>query len=219
MEADFWLKKWESNEIGFHQDTVNEMIKACWPEVGAPQGGPVLAPLCGKSLDMRWLAEQGHSVIGLEISPLACEAFCEGLKLKPRIGTAGALRSLTAGAYRLLQGDFFSATAAELGSVSAFYDRAAWVAMPPAMQPAYVSRLLSLLAPGAVGLINSLEYPPELMDGPPFSISETRLRELLPPPSRLQRLFAGEVNLKGTNLEGRGLTGLVETAYRVRVAG
>ena len=99
---------------------------------------------------------------------------------------------------------------------AAFYDRAALVAMPPVMQPAYVSQLLSLLAPGAVGLINSLEYPPEAMDGPPFAINEARVRELLAPSCRVRRLSARDVNLEGTNLEGRGLAGLAETAYRVR---
>ncbi len=131
MEADFWLKKWESNEIGFHQETVNEMLKACWPEVGAPAGGSVLVPLCGKSLDMCWLAGQGHRV---------------------------------------------------------------------------------------VGLINTLEYPPEMMDGPPFSISETRLQELLVPPCGVRRLRGRDVNLEGTILEGRGRGGLAETAYQVRLS-
>ena len=217
MKAEFWLEKWESNEIGFHQETANEMLETWWPEVGAPEGGAVLVPLCGKSLDMCWLAERGHRVVGLEISPLACEAFFEGLKLKPRIET-GALRCLSAGPYRILQGDFFAAGAEDVGPVSAFYDRAALVAMPPEMQPAYVRQLLRLLAPGAVGLINGLEYPPEVMDGPPFPISEARLRELLEPPVRVRRLSVRDVNVEGTNLEGRGLVGLAETAYRVRVA-
>ena len=218
MKAEFWLRKWELGEIGFHQESTNESLQEHWPSVGAPAGGAVFVPLCGKSLDMCWLAQQGHRVVGLEISSLACAAFFEGLKLRPRIETAGALRSMTAGAFRILQGDFFSATAEDLGSVSAFYDRAALVAMPPAMQPAYVRQLLSLLAPGAVGLINSLEYPPELMEGPPFPISEARVRELLTPSCRVRRLSVRDFSVAGTNLEGRGLAGLSETAYRVRLS-
>ena len=32
-------------------------------------------PLCGKSLDMKWLAEQGHSVVGIDIVELAAQQF------------------------------------------------------------------------------------------------------------------------------------------------
>ena len=216
MEAGFWLNKWELGETGFHQQSINESLQAWWPKVEAPPGGAVLVPLCGKSLDMCWLVEQGHSVVGVEISPLACEAFFDGLKLKPRISRVGALRSLTAGPYCILQGDFFAVTAEDLGGVKAFYDRAALVAMPSEMQKKYTQQLLSLLPPGAVGLINCLEYPPDIMDGPPFSIDEAQLRELLAPKCRVWRLSRKEVNTEGTALEGRGLVGLAETSYCVR---
>lgn len=217
MEAGFWLKKWELGETGFHQESINETLQEWWPSVEAPAGSAVLVPLCGKSLDMCWLAEQGHKVVGVEVSPVACEAFFDGLELEPQVARAGAFRSYSAGPYRILQGDFFSATSADVAPVAAFYDRAALVAMPPEMQPDYTRQLLSLLPPGSAGLINCLEYPPEVMDGPPFSIGQNRLRELLLPQCRIRRLSVQEINTEGTALDGRGLVGLAETAYRVRV--
>ena len=217
MQADFWLKKWELGETGFHQESINETLQAWWPSVEAPAGSAVLVPLCGKSLDMRWLAEQGHKVVGVEVSPVACEAFFDGLQLKPDIEKAGAFRSYSAGPYRILQGDFFAATAADVAPVASFYDRAALVAMPPEMQSDYTRQLLSLLPPGAVGLINCLEYPPEVMDGPPFSIGQASLHKLLGPQCGIRRLSIQEVNTAGTSLEGRGLVGLAETAYGVRL--
>ena len=33
-------------------------------------------PLCGKSLDLLWLRDQGHLVIGVELSATAFEDFC-----------------------------------------------------------------------------------------------------------------------------------------------
>ena len=216
MKAEFWLGKWKLNEIGFHQESTNESLREFWPSLGAPAGGAVLVPLCGKSLDMCWLAERGHAVVGIEVSPLACEAFFDGLKLKPATENAGAFRSFSAGPYRILQGDFFSATAADVGPVAGFYDRAALVAMPPDMQPAYARQLLNLLPTSAVGLVNCLEYPPEVMDGPPFSIDDASLRALLGAGCRVTRISARDINTEGTSLEGRGLVGLAETAYRVR---
>ncbi len=217
MKAEFWLNKWKLDEIGFHQESTNEALQAHWPSLRAPAGGSVLVPLCGKSLDMCWLAEQGHAVIGIEVSALACEAFFNGLGLEPRIEEAGQLRSLTAGPYRLLQGDFFESTVADIGAADAFYDRAALVAMPPEMQPAYVRQLIGLLPPGAVGIVNCVEYPPDAMEGPPFSIDEARLRQLLAPYCRVERCASREVETLGTGLKERGLAGLTETVYRIRV--
>jgi thiopurine S-methyltransferase len=84
------------------------------------------------------------------------------------------------------------------------------------MQPAYARQLLKLLPAGAPGLVNCLEYPPEVMEGPPFSINEASLRALLGEGSRVRRISARDINTEGTSLEGRGLAGLAETTYRVR---
>ena len=218
MQAEFWLKKWELGETGFDQRTVNEILESCWPAVEAPADATVLVPLCGKSLDMRWLAEQGHAIVGVELSAVACQAFFDTIERVPRVSTARSLRAWIAEPYRILQGDFMIATTADIGAVSFFYDRAALVAMPPDMQPGYTRHLLSLVPSGATGLVNCLEYPPEEMQGPPFSIGETRLRELLGAKCRLRRLLSREIETKGTALEGRGLDTVTETAYRVQVA-
>ncbi len=217
MQAEFWLRKWELGETGFHQESVNESLQDWWPSIHAPAGGAVFVPLCGKSMDMRWLADQGQKVVGIEVSPVACREFFDELQLKPDIEEGGAFRRYVAGPFRILQGDYFAAGPADLGPVSGFYDRAALVAMPPEMQPDYVQQLVDLLPTGAVGLINCLEYPPELMDGPPFSIREAGLRKLLGPRCHVTLLSAREINTEGTNLERKGLVGLAETAYRVRV--
>ena len=42
-------------------------------------------PLCGKSLDMVWLAAQGHEVLGVELAPLAVEQFFAENELRPVI--------------------------------------------------------------------------------------------------------------------------------------
>ncbi len=37
----------------------------------------ILVPLCGKSLDLHWLYQHGHSVVGVELSGLAAKQFFE----------------------------------------------------------------------------------------------------------------------------------------------
>lgn len=59
MEPEFWHKRWSSNQIGFHLPEVNPYLQRFWPQLGLAQGSRVLVPLCGKSLDLLWLADQG----------------------------------------------------------------------------------------------------------------------------------------------------------------
>jgi thiopurine S-methyltransferase len=73
MKPQFWIEKWQAGQIGFHQSEVHSFLVEFFPKMAL--GGKVLVPLCGKSLDMVWLAQQGCQVVGVELSSLACEAF------------------------------------------------------------------------------------------------------------------------------------------------
>ncbi len=63
------------NQIGFHQTDFNARLMQHWPALGLPLGARVFVPLCGKSRDMLWLVGAGHSVVGVELSSTAVEAF------------------------------------------------------------------------------------------------------------------------------------------------
>ena len=58
MDEAFWQRRWARNEIGFHLNEVNPYLRRHWPSLKLAQGARVLVPLCGKSLDMAWLADQ-----------------------------------------------------------------------------------------------------------------------------------------------------------------
>src|SRR3954447_18699858 len=75
MEREFWLDRWRSDQIGFHQARVNDRLQRFWPALGIARDAGGFVPLCGKSRDMVWLAERGHSVLGAELSSIAVEAF------------------------------------------------------------------------------------------------------------------------------------------------
>jgi thiopurine S-methyltransferase len=89
MKKEFWLERWERAEIGFHQDEVNPYLLQYWPELHAAQGGEVFVPLCGKSLDMVWLREQGHAVLGVELSAIAVRDFFVEQGKSPAHSTLG----------------------------------------------------------------------------------------------------------------------------------
>ncbi len=89
MEPAFWHKRWADNQIGFHQGQVNSYLQTHWPALGLETGSRVLVPLCGKSLDLVWLAGQGYRVLGVELSRRAVEDFFREHGLEARCSSAG----------------------------------------------------------------------------------------------------------------------------------
>ena len=75
MDEIDWHAQWANNNIGFHLDQVNPMLVKHWPALQAPPGAGVFVPLCGKSLDLLELHQQGYAVHGSELSDLAVAAF------------------------------------------------------------------------------------------------------------------------------------------------
>src|SRR5215470_8148071 len=128
MEPKFWTDRWRSGEIGFHKREVNDLLMKHWPALDVAAGADVFVPMCGKSLDMAWLAERGHRVIGAELSELAIDSFFEERGLVPEAETRGAFMVKRAGPYEIWQGDIFELPASAVQSVGAIYDRAALVA-------------------------------------------------------------------------------------------
>uniref|UniRef100_A0A3Q3CET7 Probable thiopurine S-methyltransferase n=1 Tax=Haplochromis burtoni TaxID=8153 RepID=A0A3Q3CET7_HAPBU len=67
-----WEERWQQNKIGFHQPEVHKMLKKNIDKVlNGRTGVRFFFPLCGKAVDMKWLADMGHAVVGVEISEKA----------------------------------------------------------------------------------------------------------------------------------------------------
>ena len=135
MDPEFWQKRWRERQVGFHQSAPHPFLERWWPSLGVPPGARVYVPLCGKSLDMVWLAVRGYSVVGSELSAIAVEEFFgEQRHTDVKAETRGPFEVHRTGAYELLQGDALQLTPELLGPVQAAYDRAALVALPPEMR-------------------------------------------------------------------------------------
>ena len=176
MHQDFWHERWQTGQVGFHQSTIPPLLERWWPSIGAPASARVYVPLCGKSLDMAWLAARGHRVVGSELSPIAIRDFFASQSLEPARTTGGSFTRHAAGPYELLEGDALALTPATLGPIDAVYDRAALVALPPDMRAAYAESMAGLVPRGAAMLLIAFEYPQEMKGGPPFSVPEEEIR-------------------------------------------
>ncbi|MBS7661162.1 thiopurine S-methyltransferase [Pseudomonas lalucatii] len=215
MEAAFWQARWAQGQIGFHQDEVNPYLRRYWPELALRGAGRVLVPLCGKSLDLLWLAAQGHRVLGVELAQKAVEDFFAEQRLQPQVSQLGPFRVYAAGAVELWCGDFFHLRAEHLLECTAVYDRAALIALPPSMRQRYAAHLGTILAPGSRGLLVSLDYAQEQMDGPPFAVSDAEVQGLFAAGWRLELLEAGDVLAENDRFRQRGLQWLDERVYRL----
>lgn len=177
MEASFWLDRWQNDNIhGFHLPAPNPALTRHWPALALPKGSRVFVPLCGKTLDLPWLASQGYKVAGAELSPLAVEQFFRELGVTPSVREAGKLKVFEAQGIEIYAGDLFDLTPALLGPIDAIYDRASMVALPPEMRVRYAAQLLAL-GQGVPQLLVTYTYDTSKMDGPPFSIPAAEIAQ------------------------------------------
>lgn len=216
MEPHFWHARWQANEIGFHQAEINPHLQTYWPALQAAARGRVFVPLCGKSRDMLWLASQGQRVLGVEISPIAVQDFLRENCPAPDSSLEPPFSAHRCDEITLLEGDFFALTAAHLDAVTAVYDRAALIALPPQMRGRYAQHMASLLPPAVPVLLVTLEYPQPEMDGPPFAVTAADVDTLFGKDFQIDTLGGQDILTENPRFQARGLTRLHEQVYRLR---
>lgn len=180
---------------------------------GPDRLGRIYVPLCGKGLDMVFLAERiADEVVGVEYVEQAVEEFFAERGLAPTVETDPATR-YSAGNYTLFASDFFSLTSEHLGPIDAVFDRAALVALDPETKIRYANRLRSLLPAGARTLLVTLDYDQRQMSGPPFAVSPEEVRRLFEDGFELSHLETRDV--LDDAFRGRGLSALLESAFEL----
>lgn len=202
-----WLNRWEEGRIGWHEPAGNAALKAHWPDLVA--GSRVLVPLCGKSLDLLWLAERGLDVTGIEMSSIAIETFFAEQQLQHETvrGSMDCYRAVDRD-IKLYCGDFFEFSG---GPFDAVYDRGALVAIPRDVRPHYAAHLDSLLREQAFRLLVTLEYDQARVAGPPFAVMPDEVRRYW---SQLQRVAAhDDIENCPPKFRDAGLTEVAEAVW------
>jgi len=215
MEKNFWLERWEREEIGFHQNEINPYLLQYWQALSPAPGTQVFVPLCGKSRDMMWLRKQGHPVLGVEISATAVQAFFNENGYTPHHTSSENFEHYAADNIRIMCGDFFELTQEKLTEVKAVYDRASLIALPPEMRERYVSHLVSILPPATQILLVSFDYPQSEMSGPPFAVSTEEVESLYRGRANIRRLAQHDVLAQNPRFKDRGLSRLQENIFLI----
>lgn len=223
MEIDFWQQRWDNDEIGFHQLTINPYLQYFYGEKGPDAGSrdrlTVFVPLCGKSKDMLWLSQNNYKVLGVECSDLAVKAFFEENALNYKtavVQDSGFYQSTDlATPIEIVQGDFFSLQASDFDQVTDIFDRASLVALPQDLRKRYVEKMSELQSPGTRTLLVTLSYDESEMNGPPFSVSEQEVGDLYSDNFEISKLCFKDIIEDEPGFKSRGLSSLVETVYKL----
>jgi thiopurine S-methyltransferase len=142
-----------------------------------PAGSRIFVPLCGKTLDIRWLLSSGQRVVGSELSEIAVKQLFTDLGVTPHTTVAGNLTRYAASGIDIFQGDIFALSRSELNIVDAVYDRAALIALPEPLRNRYARHLAEITA-RAPQLLICVNYDQQRLAGPPFSVDGAEIARL-----------------------------------------
>ena len=188
MNHEFWKTRWQEKRIGFNQSAVNPLLMKHMSHLNVPAGGCIFVPLCGKSIDMVWLAAQGYDVVGVELVETAVQEFFAEQDIVPTmhehttIPTLKYYRGQLSGqTITLWVANIFALTPKDIGPVDAVYDKAALIALPADMRVKYSEHVLQLSDTADKGyapqLLITLNYDQSKRNGPPFSINDEQVQQ------------------------------------------
>jgi thiopurine S-methyltransferase len=177
MDEQFWHRRWELSEIGFHEGKANALLVAHFGALSLADGSRVFLPLCGKTIDIHFLLSRGYRVAGAELSRIAIEQLFAELDVTPEIADVGSMSRYSAPGIDIFVGDIFDLSAEMLGPVDAVYDRAALVALPRPMRDRYAAHLMEITAK-APQLLIAFDYDQSVMAGPPFAVDGGEVERL-----------------------------------------
>ena len=162
-DAAFWQTRFETGTTPWDRGAPSPQLLR-WRDAGAFLAGTtVLVPGCGSGWEVRFLAERGWPVVGLDFSAGALAAA------RPVLGPF---------ADRVREGDVFQPIAEE--PFQLVYERAFLCALPRRLRPDWAERMAALVVPG--GMLAGYFFIDAAERGPPFPLhSDDELRDLLEP--------------------------------------
>ena len=173
-----WLHFWENNETNWHSDTITQELVEYFELFELEPGDKVFVPLCGKSLDMIYIVNQGFSVVGVEISEFGIRQFFKENDLKYTFTKVDDFYLYSSENLEIYCGDFFSLTSKHLNNVKAVLDRKSLIALEPDLRQKYVKHLNDIISLGVRILLVTLHYPQHQMSAPPFSVDKSEVESL-----------------------------------------
>ncbi|XP_042317925.1 thiopurine S-methyltransferase isoform X2 [Sceloporus undulatus] len=179
-----WLQKWQTKNIGFHNEERHPLLRKYLDLLLSGRSGlKIFFPLCGKTIEMKWLADLGHHVTGVEISESALKEFFTDQNLSfteetiPEIPGAKLFKS-TSGNISLYCCSIYDLTSTVTGKFDGVWDRGSLVAVNPSERKRYAQLILSLMNKRCCCLLITCAYDPNKHKGPPFYVPDSEVKSL-----------------------------------------
>ena len=188
-----WLARWREDRIRFHLEQINPTLVRYVDRLLPHKKCRVLVPLCGKSLDLGWLIEQGHDVVGVELSEKAVSDLFTDSGWSPTIDRKSGYDVWRYGSLEIFVSDLFELDPLLVGTFDGVWDRAALVALNQLDRARYVPWVLHRLNSGGRLLLSTLSYDQTRMEGPPYSVAADEVRSLYQSVGTLEKIEQTDV--------------------------
>jgi thiopurine S-methyltransferase len=210
-----WLDRWKKGTTGWHRSDINPQLIENINQLAEARTQKIFVPLCGASLDMKYLIDQGFHVVGVELSSLAIDRFFNENKIKHKVSKVEDFDFYQGKNIDIYCGDFFKFKKNYLYDASCVYDRAALIALNPDLQKKYVVHLKEILPNSSKILLLTMFYPQNEMEGPPFSVGDDNVEELFSEFKEIKKISS--VNEKESSLkpDDLNLTYLFKNVYLI----
>jgi len=179
VDFEFWNNCWARPTQPFHLIRPHHFLVEHFERYLSPQSS-VLLPLCGKTQDLTFLAQNGVKAVGVEFNPEAVSAFFQDNSVKPTITDVENKQLFQGDKIDLWLADFFDISPDDIGLFELIFDRAALIALPDSMRAQYAKHLTHFLADEGTLLLVTMDYDANEMSGPPFLVDEHELHQLFP---------------------------------------
>jgi thiopurine S-methyltransferase len=215
VEREFWLERWRANEIGFHRTDFNPLLVEYWEGLGITRSSSVFVPMCGKSLDMRYLESLGHHVYGVELAEEAVLAYFEEGSEEAERKPGHYLVRYDGARSTIYCGDFFDLATTDIIGTRAVYDRGSLIALPPLAREKYADHLQRIIPEHAHVLLLTLEYDQDKVAGPPFSVTEAEVSRLFSDRCRFECIGSIQTSELPPKFEAAGVESVREAVYHL----
>jgi len=210
-----WLDRWKKGTTGWHRSDINPQLIENINQLSEARTQTIFVPLCGASLDMKYLINQGFHVVGVELSPLAIDRFFNENQIEYKVSKVEEFDLYQGKNIEIYCGDFFKLKKDYLYDASCVYDRAALIALNPDLQKRYVGHLKEILPNSAKILLLTMFYPQNEMEGPPFSVGDNNVEDLFSESNEIKKISSQNENKSSLKPDDLNLTYLFKNVYLI----
>lgn len=196
MTLSYWNERWNDDNIGWHKTDVNPALAE---NIAALKNGrstiKVFVPLCGKSVDMKWLYNNGHTIIGVEGCSKAIETFFTENNLKYE--RQNNLYSTSDERLKIYNMNLYDCDVKILGEMDAIWDRGSFVAINYTDRHKYVAFMRNLCNKETRYLLDTLVYDTTVYGGPPVCATRDDIQKLFSEWAHIEQVYhSDEINSK-----------------------